>query len=57
MNIYTLDNYQNHCIVAEDMASAVRAWKKKYGDDPEKLQLISKHVLIADESTTKEDDK
>ena len=46
LNLYSEEDMQNHCVVAESMQKAVELYMQKYGYEPKTLTLISEYVIV-----------
>jgi len=48
---------QVHCVVAESFAKAYEIWEKSGGQEPEKIELFSNHVLVQEEKNEEEEER
>jgi len=50
MKVYEIEEIglmsQRHCIVANSIVEAAKAWKDEYGSDPEIIKLYSEYVVV-----------
>jgi len=58
MKVYEVEEIglmsQRHCIVANSIAEAAKAWKDEYGSDPEIIKLYSEYVVVQSERKIEE---
>lgn len=55
LNLYKAkgNDHQPHFVIAWDMEGAVRAWKDKYGGEPEGLEFVTCYVILSKDMEAK----